>query len=273
MPPWPEALRAAQADFLEGLSDRSLDSRQDRRAPLDSPFTPPPRGSLDERWSIYHGAYVSRLAEALEDGFPAVRRILGPGPFAALVERYVSASPPRSFDLGRAGDRLASYLADDPLTRELGFLPDLAALEWALAEAFVAADSERLTRADLTALGPADVADLPLVLAPGTTTVASAWPIHDLWTSRTLADDEVSIELAARPQTVLVWRRGLEAQCRPLDAPELTRFPSIVTGTSLGRLADAEGESTAAEVAEWFCALVDDELFVRPAHPVRASTD
>ena len=108
-------------------------------------FRKPPEGTVEGRWHIYSSGYLTRLVEALENDYSALARVVGPGPFGSLIQRYVAAHPPRSFDLRYAGDRLATFLEQDPLTGDLPFLPDLARLEWLLAEAFVAKDRSSIS--------------------------------------------------------------------------------------------------------------------------------
>ena len=107
-------------------------------------FEAPPRGTIDGRWSIYRDGYTARIAEALENDFRAVLRVLGPDAFRSLAQRYVRACPPSSFDIGRAGEQLPRFLESDRLLDRLPFLADLARLEWAQLEAFVAPDSPPL---------------------------------------------------------------------------------------------------------------------------------
>ena len=145
---------------------------------------------MERRWAIYSSGYVARLVEALENDYPAIRRILGEVPFGSLTARYVRRFPPRSFDIGRAGERLSTFLEDDPLASELRFLPDLARYEWSLAEAFVSADSVPLAWSELAALGPEAVADATFRLRPGATLIRSSWPLLELWGAKDLADED-----------------------------------------------------------------------------------
>jgi hypothetical protein len=108
--------------------------------------------------------YLERIVEAMEQSYPAVRRILGRGPFGSLVRRYLDLHPPRGFDLGQVGRALDSLLQRDPLGAELPFLPDLARLEWQVWESFTARDEPPLAWSDLQELGAAAAIELPLKL-------------------------------------------------------------------------------------------------------------
>ena len=262
-------LRTVQEDFLASLRGRPASAWTGP----EGPFLAPPTGDVERRWAIYSSGYVARLVEALENDYPAVRRILGEGPFGSLTARYVRRFPPRSFDIGRAGDRLAAFLAEDRLSAELPFLPDLARYEWSLAEAFVAADSVPLAWSDLAALGPEAVADATFRLRPGTTLVRSSWPLLALWGAQDLADEDVSIPLEPSPSTVLVHRAGLEVRRRLVGEAD-ARFLEAATGGL--RLSDllhgASGETEAADLVERFRLWVVNELFEKPGPPRDAAS-
>jgi hypothetical protein len=258
--PRPDApsLQLVQQGFLDAVRGDAFRAW----AGAAGPFVSPPAGEVERRFAIYATGYVARLAEALENDYPAVRRILGAGPFGSLAARYVSRHPPRSYDIGRAGDRLADHLEDDPLSSDLPFLPDLARYEWALAEAFVAPDSEPLAWSDLAALGPEAVADATFRLRPGTTLVRSSWPLLALWGAQDLADEDVSIPLVPSPSTVLVHRAGLDVRRRLVGEADARFLEEVAGGLRLSDLLDGvSGEAEAGDLVERFRLWVVNELF------------
>ena len=265
--PQPEAprLRSAQEEFLRALHGGGTVSWTGPKGP----YLTPPTGDVERRWAIYSSGYVARLVEALENDYPAVRRILGEGPFRSLTARYVRRFPPRTFDIGRAGDRVAAFLEGDPLTGELPFLPHLARYEWALAEAFVAADSAPLAWSDLAALGPEAVADATFVLRPGTSLVRSPWPLLEIWGTKELADEEVSIPLEPSPSSVLVHRVGLEVTSRVVGEADARFLDEAGRGLGLSGLLRGSGEAEAAELVDRFRRWVVNGLFEKPRAAAR----
>ena len=254
-------LGVRQEDFLRGLRGRPVEPW----TAAAGPFLAPPTGDVERRWAIYSSGCVARLVEALENGYPAIRRILGEGPFGSLTARYVRRFPPHSFDIGRAGDRLAVFLEEDPLTAGLPFLPDLARFEWSLAEAFVAADVDPLAWSELAALGPETVADATFRLRPGTTLVRSSWPLVELWGAKDLADEDVSIPLVPSPSTVLVHRVGLEVERRLVGEADARLLEAATRGLRLSDLlGGASDEAEATALIESFRHWVVDGLFGKP---------
>lgn len=226
-------------------------------------FRDPPAGAVGARWHIYATGLVARVTEAIENDFPALTKVLGPGPLRSLVARYTRRFPPSSYDLGRVGDRLVGFLDDDELTRDLPFLPDLAGLEWAVAEAFVAADEPALTLDDVSRLGPEAVADLRLPLRRAVAVLRSRWPIYDIWTCRNKPLAEIDVPLAGRPCSVLVSRRGLDVVCRPLDDVSLALIGAFDAGRALAETFESS-EVGVSDLVAAFRALVEDGVIARP---------
>jgi hypothetical protein len=227
-------------------------------------FLDPPAGSLEARWHVYATGLVARAAEAIENDFPALARVLGTRPLRSLASRYTRRSPPRSYDLGRIGDRLAEFLAGDALAGDLPFLPDLARLEWAIAEAFVCRDEPPLRWDDLARLGAEAVADTPLQLHPAARLVRSDWPVYDIWACRERPESEVDVPLHGRPCRVLVTRRGLDVVCRVLDETSLAVAEAAAAEERLVDILERRGVDPALVTAA-LRDLTENGGFARPA--------
>jgi hypothetical protein len=247
--------------LLDDLAGRRLRSPAERAAV----FAAPPRGTLEERWHVYTSGYRARLVEALENDYPATRRILGEDAFRSLAARYVRRHAPRSHDIGRAGDRLASFLDSDALTRELPFLPDLARFEWMLAEAFVARDGPPLAWGELAGLGPEAVAQMSFRLRPGVSVIRSAWPLFDLRSCLDLPDEAVSIPVEGRPCNAVVYRSGLEVRRRAVDDAEARLLERAREGLRPADLAkDGKDQTEVDRLVERFRFWVAEGVFDKP---------
>ncbi len=255
---WPRVARLAPLQEL--ILAAVLGQKEMRGGRLQRLFRDPPAGAAMARWHIYETGLVARVSEAIENDFPALARVLGPGPLRSLTARYTRRFPPSSFDLGRVRDRLVAFLDDDELARDLPFLPDLAGLEWTLAEAFVAADEPSLTVEELLGLGPDVVAELPLSLRRGVAVVRSPWPIYDIWACRHKPAAEIDVPLSGRPASVLVSRRGLEVVCRPLDLTSLLLLDAFEAGRPLVATFESS-ETRVSDLVAAFRALVEDGVF------------
>jgi hypothetical protein len=222
-------LRELQRSFLAGVRGEEVDAAL---------FAAPPASSAEARFGVYREGYEIRLADVMKNDYPAVERILGPGPWRSLIHRYLAVHPPSSHDVSRAGDHLARHLENDPLTADLPFLPDLARFEAALSAAVVAADLAPPTREDLEALGD-DLFEHPLAFVPGAAYLVSAWPLGDLWQLRNKADDEIALRVEGRPSSLVVHRRGLKVLWREVDSDEATFLAAVDGRRSLTELCDS----------------------------------
>jgi hypothetical protein len=242
----PSRIREIQSRVLAAL--RAPDGLAE---PIDRDlFVAPRGGSFERRWAIYRNAYLVRLAEAIENDYPAIERITGHDAFQGLCRRYVMEFPPHSHDIGRAGERLADYLPTDPVTTALPFLPDLARLERALADAMVSADVESLQWEEISGMPVERFATLPLCPAPATVLIESRWPVPSLWLAKDQPNDAIDIALEGHPSVILVTRQGLQPRWRSIDADEHAVARGALEGATPASLLEsgAFGETKAASL-------------------------
>lgn len=226
-----------------------------------------------ERLGVYRNAYTARIVAALGEDFPALKHALGAASFNALAAAYLHAHPSQHPSLRYAGVRLPGFIAEYASSAAAEnrviapWAADLARLELAITDAFDAADSKLLTRADLSALPPAQWDELALALIPGAQLLALEWPVRAL---RSAHDAEQPLALEAfspAAELVLVWRREERVLHRALEASEATLLARAQHGVRFGELCalaaqergDEAGAAFAASVmARW----VEDGLLV-----------
>ncbi len=228
--------------------------------------------SARERLCVYANAYFARIHDVLARDFSALAAVLGPNLFHDAVVLYLLAEPPRHFSLRNAGDRLACFLRDDPraapLRARCAFAGELAALEWALVEAFDAPDAALLTRAALAPLAPEAWDGLALATTPSASLLACGWPVHDA--RRASEAGEAIPLLAPRACWLLVWRREERVFYREADALEAELLAAVRSGERFGALcARAEGaigaEAAAARAAALLAQWLEEQLLADAA--------
>lgn len=211
------------------------------------------------RLSVYSNAYFARLHDALREDYPALARVLGAGAFHDLVKTYLMMEPPTRPSIRHAGARLVAHLETEPFAeifaRVCPFAPDLARLEWALVEAFFAADSVVLRREDLAELAPEEWPELQFAPSPALRLLSLSWPVQRVWREES---DPPVIERA--PTHLRVFRVGEQAQCREISAVELRALRALAAGETFGTVCEKLEPATAAGfVAGWLA----DGLLVR----------
>jgi hypothetical protein len=191
--------------------------------------------------------------------------------------------PPARPSLRHAGEHLAAHLSTQPFaeifSRGCPYAADLARLEWAIADAFYAADAPVLTRADLAAVAPEDWSELRFETAPSLRLLACEWPVHAVRerfdAEDSAADWNAAPSLAAAPTWLRVFRHGERVRYRAITRSERDALAAAGAGVPFGAicepLAAAEGEAQAAQRAGAFVSSwVDDGLLAR-AHPAGRS--
>ncbi len=187
-----------------------------------------------ERLTVYAGGYLARTCEALEEVYDAVHHVVGEQAFAALARAYVQRHPSHDYNLSLVGRHLPEFLAVDPLSQRLPFLPDLARLERLVCQAFHAFDEPPVDPARLARYSLDEWEHARLTFQPSVGLIASPWPILDIWTARTQPRESVSIDLVDRPQRVLVFRHGLQTRCELVDEWQYRLLEGLLAGRALG---------------------------------------
>jgi Putative DNA-binding domain len=207
-----------------------------------------------ERLEIYANAYFARLHDCLRDDFAALARALGGDAFHDLVKTYLMLHPPSQPSLRHAGAQVAQHLSEPPFAqifaRRCAYAADLARLEWAIGEAFYAADAPALAREDLAAVAPDAWPALRFEIAPSVRLLECAWPVQIVRERHECEDGDApwseAPQLDPAPTFLQVWRCDEQVRFRAIPQIELDALRAASTGESFAaiceRLADALGE-------------------------------
>jgi len=186
------------------------------------------------RVQVYRNNVLANLCGALEAVYPVVRRLVGEGFFGQVAKRYVGAVPSFSGDLHAYGASFPEFLAQSPELSELGYLPDVARLEWAFHQVFHAADAAPLSVAAITEV-PADRWHaLRFVLHPASALLHSPFPVVRIWqVNQEDWSGEATVSLDEGESDVLVRRQDGNVELMPLSPAELRLLTAFAHGGSL----------------------------------------
>lgn len=215
------------------------------------PIVPPPRGTVSDRLRAYTDGYPARLREALAEAFPALAHLIGTQAFAALTRGYRPAVPAGIYSLADVGRNLPEWLAHDEIGRAYPFTPDLARLEWAIQRAFHARLAPSFDAATVAGWTSEAWADARIRFQTGTAVLASAWPVRTLWQARDTPRDAIDIEVAGRPETVLVHRVGYRVACETIDGDEAEVLARLLAGRTLAEATADLAPDRADTLATW----------------------
>ena len=236
-------LREAQLRLRELITAPSGPDAQGREPEAHALLLGDPERPAALRLEVYRHAWLDRIRGALADDFGALARVLGEAAFRELVIAYLRAHPPHRPSLRDVGERLPEFLAGSPAAAALRdrwvFAPDLARLEWALLEAFDAADSAPLPREALAAVPQERWAGLRLAFQPSLRLLSFDFPVHHLRRAHDQQDAALAASLAPLPTRVCVWRSEERVFHRALEPIEAEGLALALAGAPFGRLCEA----------------------------------
>ena len=178
------------------------------------------------RPDIYFNAYRARLAEIVSGEFGVLRGYLGEDAFHTLAQSYVGAVRSSMRD-GR------DYAAGFPeyLRKSDGASPlirDIARFEWALRDAFDAADDPVFTVANMGSIDPAIWPDLVFCFHASVQKLDCEHAVADLW--------QGGLPQADCQRTYVIWRSGLKSMFRTLEPLEAQVLKAALDGANFGAL-------------------------------------
>lgn len=218
-------LETTQAQFFEWVATE---------APIEGAEALVFAGELtaDERVGIYADMYWLRMRDTMRDDHPRIRAALGDEAFDRLVARYLRVYPSTHHSLNELGRHLPRYLREHP-DGERPWLGDLAQLERARIDTFIAANSPVLELSALQTLGET-FATSKLVASNAMRVLTFDFDVLDM---------RASVPTPRQPKAqVVVWRKGLEVYQVEVPADEADALTRLVQGHPLPEVCEAFAE-------------------------------
>jgi hypothetical protein len=203
---------------------------------------------------IYRNNCRTTLTAALALSFPAVRHLVGADFFETCARVFIPAHPPRRACLNDYGDEFPSFLAQYAPAAGVGYLHDVAMLEWAINRALHAPD---VAPADIALLASIDaelVPALQFVPHPAVSVLHLAAPADVIWRAVLDEDDAAmaAIDLAAGPVWLLIERGAAGIEVRRIASGAARFTQRLCAGDSLQAALDgaAAGDALEAVLAD-----------------------
>jgi hypothetical protein len=188
------------------------------------------------RLAIYRNNMVQSLVAALAAVYPVTERLVGSAFFRQAAKACIGVHPSRSGDLHDFGVDFPAFLRAWTPAAVLPYLPDVAALEWAVHRAYHEAELPALALARLAEVPPSAQAGLRLALQPSARFVSSPYPVLRIWQANQAgADDTVTVSLDEGGVRLLVLQQALEIVFVPLDPDEDRWLRTLADGAGLGQ--------------------------------------
>jgi len=164
--------------------------------------------TVDVAIEVYRNNYRGNLHDALAGAYPVVEQLVGKDFFRHVTRHYIANHPPHSANLYHYGAAMAGLVAAFEPARELPYLADVAALEWACQRAYFADDAAMLDFEKLALIPPEQYPELLLFTHSACQMVRSRYPINAIWQAHQPgADSDFHIDLDSGPCIALVSRK------------------------------------------------------------------
>jgi hypothetical protein len=196
----------------------------------------------EDRVGIYAEMYWLRMRGAIRADYPFVREIVGEEDFEILVARHLRQRPSVHYSLGRLGADFAATVREAGV-EVLPWLADLAALEWARAESFVATDAPVLESSALVALGEGTFTRSRLVASPSLRVLHPSWDVLPVWRALERGLPWKELRVASADSPLVVWRQGFAVFHVPVSAPEAGALARVQAGLDLPAVCEAFAEA------------------------------
>jgi hypothetical protein len=169
--------------------------------------------------AIYRNTCRTTLGTALRLSFPAVHRLVGGAFFDAAADEFVCAHLPTSAYLNDYGADFPAFLAQFPPAAGLGYLADVARLEWAVNRALHASDASAIELARLAELGEAALPFVRFTPHPSISLLQLDTPADAIWRAVLDQNDAAmaALDPAAGPVWLLIERTDAGVQVRRLQ--------------------------------------------------------
>lgn len=210
--------------------------------------------SLERRdvlMGVYEHAYGGRLTEVLEGDYEKLHAAIGPEQFMAMAADYVTANPSRHPNARYFGAGLPHFLLTTQPWSETPWHGELASLEWAMGEVFLAEDALHLTMEAMAALHPNDWPSLTFTLADDIRRIETQHGGPEAWLAMHEATEPApaAAEAAGMAQTWLIWRDDYQANFRAMDNAETWALAEVDNGANFAELCEGLMEWVPAEEA------------------------
>lgn len=169
-------------------------------------------GAQQHRLAIYQDNVIGSLVDALGETFPVTRQLLGERFFNAIAVDFVRDDLPAAPRLSRYGAGLPPMLRDLPQLQELGYVADVATLEWARVESYFAGvATTSVTAETMLALPAEQLPSLVFQAAPSLRVVSTATAALTIWLAHQTAEPDLAgIDPWQRESTrVICTERGV----------------------------------------------------------------
>ncbi len=240
-------------------------------AALFDPYQAPPGQlhacppiNIEQRFAVYRNNVASSLVGALADSFPVTKELVGTRFFQNMALSFIRRSPPSSPLLIHYGSEFPAFIGNFSPVRSLGYLSDVARIEWLRLQAFHARDAETVEDEAFSALF-ADSASLNCAcfeLHPSLGILVSPFAARSIWAAH---QDVAGVSLSQidcdQAEAAVVVRTDLQVKTVSVSLAGAIFVDRLRTGHTLSEsVACAIDSEPAFDLAEHLAMLIRQQV-------------
>ena len=218
---------------MANLSELQKAFLQNLEAASQSSLTwvrPHPKRCAERQFHVYSDSIRGRFQKTLETFYPVSAKLVGSDFFLHMSNQYIARTKSAEPDLDQYGHDFAEFIKNYPEVSSLPYLADVARLEWALHRL---SKTEEAPTFDFARLQQRDPSACYFELPRATSLIASAFPIHDIWTANQVEEPEELVLDAEGDFYFLVTQQSGNFVIQRLEAAEWQILTAVQQGLSL----------------------------------------
>ena len=192
----------------------------------------------DTRLRIYADAYRLRLIEALDTDYPGLHAMAGDEDFDRLARAYIEAHPSGFRSLRWYGGRMSEFLRTAEPYSAYPVFAEMAAFEWAMSDAFDAAESDLAAIEDMASVPPDAWPDLTFTTHASVQRLDLRWNVPTVWKAVDAGEEPPALGQNDYPVAWLLWRHDLLTHYRSMSVDEAWAFDALRRGESFATICE-----------------------------------
>ena len=212
--------------------------------------------------AVYQNNYRTQLVTCLELSFPRTRAWIGEDMFLHAAVHHIDSIPPSSWTLDAYGRDFPTTLAR--IHADVPEIAEIASIELALEELFVAADSPAV---GLDGLGNVDWDRAVLTISSSIELMHLQTNGFVIWSALVDEKEPPAPQYLDMLDLVILWRQGEQCRIRTIDDGELQALLKLRRGMTFGALCRDVALSLGEEagmmlVGRWLGLWLSDQMVV-----------
>ena len=203
-----------------------------------------------QRLQVYRNMLEANHRAALATAFPMVLRLVGDDFFDCLCAAYLRDYPAASGKLQDYGAGFPDLISNDPKAARLGYLADVARLEWARQESALAPLDAPVSQKAADSVPVDEYENLHLCLASSLKLVHAEYPALDIWLYCNDPGDS-RLDIEAHDQSVAVWRSGAQLSMLAIEPACYRLVTRLANGQTLGTAIEPGDDELVTETLHW----------------------